>query len=203
MSLDNALFLVDRGGTNYRSKGSDIGSRMKSGDRVLVQRGTSRFKATYDGWEWTKIRDSDLLLTWDGTNNRRVTGANFKALFPTRPPVLGEWNWIGHSTSTQLYQMCDNGNKRHAFWKSDWQSMYFDSTDRNGQIDMYSKFRQAIQNRDEIWFKLKDNPAVQYAGTADPYFTPYYCSFSIQEYAGLLPNINGLLRWLNTNPDAP
>ena len=29
MSLDDALFLVDRGGTNYRSKGSDIGDRMR------------------------------------------------------------------------------------------------------------------------------------------------------------------------------
>jgi hypothetical protein len=81
MALDNALFLVDRGGTNYRSKGSDIGERMKSGDRVLVQRGTNHFKATYDGSGWDKIRDSDLLLAWDGTNNRKVTGENFKALF--------------------------------------------------------------------------------------------------------------------------
>ena len=81
MALDNALFLVDRGGTNYRSKGSDIGDRMKSGDRVLVQRGTNHFKATYDGSGWDKIRDSDLLLAWDGTNNRKVTGENFKALF--------------------------------------------------------------------------------------------------------------------------
>ena len=48
MSLDDALFLVDRGGTNYHSKGSDIGDRMVAGDTVLVQRGTDRFKATYD-----------------------------------------------------------------------------------------------------------------------------------------------------------
>ena len=81
MSLDDALFLVDRGGTNYHSKGSDIGDRMVAGDMVLVQRGTERFKATFDGSAWTKIQDSDLLLTWDGTSNRMVTGANFKTLF--------------------------------------------------------------------------------------------------------------------------
>ena len=65
MSLDNALFLVQRGGTNYHSKGSNIGDRMVAGDTVLVQRGTDRFKATYTG-SWDKIQDSDLVLAWDG-----------------------------------------------------------------------------------------------------------------------------------------
>ena len=92
MSLDDALFLVDRGGTNYHSKGSDIGDRMVAGDSVLVQRGTNHFKATYDGNEWTKIQDSDLLLAWDGTNNRKVTGANFKGLFKDAyAGLLGIW----------------------------------------------------------------------------------------------------------------
>ena len=81
MALDDALFLVQRGSTSYRSKGSDISDKMKSGDMVLVQRGTNHFKATYDGSGWDKIQDSDLLLAWDGSNNRRVTGENFKALF--------------------------------------------------------------------------------------------------------------------------
>ena len=67
MSLDDALFLVDRAGTNYHSKGSDIGDRMVDGDSVLVQRNGQRFKATYDGSEWSTIQDSDLLLAWDGT----------------------------------------------------------------------------------------------------------------------------------------
>lgn len=81
MALDNALFLVQRDSTRYRSKGSDIGDRMVAGDIVLVQREANHFKATYNGSSWDKIQDSDLLLAWDGTNNRRVTGANFKALF--------------------------------------------------------------------------------------------------------------------------
>ena len=84
MSLDAALFLVQRGGTNYHSKGSDIGDRMVAGDTVLVQRGTDRFKATYTG-SWDKIQDSDLVLAWDGTDNRKVTGANFKTLLFTPP----------------------------------------------------------------------------------------------------------------------
>jgi len=92
MSLDDALFLVQRSGTLHHSKGSDIGDRMVAGDMVLVQRNDQRFKATYDGNEWSTIRDSDLLLAWDGTNNRKVTGANFKGLF--KDPyggLLGIW----------------------------------------------------------------------------------------------------------------
>ena len=86
MSLDDALFLVQRGADLKHSKGSDIGARMVAGDIVLVQRGTNRFKATYDGSGWDKIQDDDLLLAWDGTNNRSVTGENFKALFSTPCP---------------------------------------------------------------------------------------------------------------------
>ena len=85
----DALFLVDRGGTNHHSKGSDIGTKMVAGDSVLVQRGTDRFKATYDGSDWTKIQDSDLVLAWDGTDSRKVTGANFKNLFITYPVTMG------------------------------------------------------------------------------------------------------------------
>ena len=47
--LDDALFLVQRGTTHYRSAGVDIGERMVAGDMVLVQRGTDHFKATYNG----------------------------------------------------------------------------------------------------------------------------------------------------------
>ena len=88
MSLDDALFLVDRGGTNYHSKGSDIGDRMVAGDSVLVQRNNQRFKATYDGSDWNAIQDDDLLLAWDGIKNRRVTGANFKTLFTTTTSTI-------------------------------------------------------------------------------------------------------------------
>ena len=62
MSLDAALFLVQRGGTNYHSKGSDIGDRMVAGDTVLVQRGTDRFKATYTPVAGTKFKTPTLSL---------------------------------------------------------------------------------------------------------------------------------------------
>lgn len=85
MTLDGALFLVDRAGTNYHSKGQDIGTRMKANDSVLVQRGDEHFQATYNGATWDKIKDTDLVLAWDGTKNRKVSGENFKALFAPIP----------------------------------------------------------------------------------------------------------------------
>ena len=81
MSLNNALFLVDRGGTNYKVSGANIGSKIRNNDCVLVQRGSNHFKATYGSSSWDKIQDNDLILAWDGSNNRKVKGSNFKALF--------------------------------------------------------------------------------------------------------------------------
>ena len=81
MSLNNALFLVDRGGTNYKVSGANIGSKIRNGDCVLVQRSSNHFKATYGSSSWDKIQDNDLILAWDGSNNRKVKGSNFKALF--------------------------------------------------------------------------------------------------------------------------
>ena len=55
---------------------------MVAGDTVLVQRGGTHFKATYEGNnEWPTIRDDDLVLAWDGEKNRKITGKNYKPLF--------------------------------------------------------------------------------------------------------------------------
>ncbi len=116
MSLDNALFLVQRGETNYHSKGSDIGDRMATGDTVLVQRGTNHFKATYTG-SWDKIQDSDLVLAWDGTNNRKVTGANFKTLFVQLDPEVEITRWdYGYAGTWYPYAspLIINWQTRHA-----------------------------------------------------------------------------------------
>ena len=134
MSLDNALFLVDRGGTNYHSKGSDIGDRMVAGDSVLVQRGTDRFKATYDGSSWDKIQDSDLLLAWDGNNSRKVTGANFKTLFNS---LYG--NFIGDWKQMQLHPDCSS-------------SSYGNANHNLGDIELYVQYRDSngVDHKDEM-----------------------------------------------------
>lgn len=43
MSLDDALFLVYRNNTTYHVKGIDISTKIRSGDRILVQRGDDVF----------------------------------------------------------------------------------------------------------------------------------------------------------------
>ena len=45
MSLDDALFLVHHEGQLHHVKGSDISTKINTGDRILVQRGDDRFHA--------------------------------------------------------------------------------------------------------------------------------------------------------------
>lgn len=45
MTFDDALFLINRLGGNYSVKALDANDRMKSGDKVLVQRGTDHYHA--------------------------------------------------------------------------------------------------------------------------------------------------------------
>lgn len=45
MSLDEAIFLVERLKTTHHVKGQDISTKIKSGDRILVQRDDHRFHA--------------------------------------------------------------------------------------------------------------------------------------------------------------
>ena len=200
MSLDTALFLVDRGGTNYKVSGADIRTKLQNGDKLLVQRNDQRHQLIYDGTV-DKVQDTDLLVAWEDGQTKRVTGANFKPLFKEPIPSLGEWNWIGNNTNSELYKMCDNGNQRHAFFKNDWHVLYFDHIDRNGQTGMHNKFEQSINNGDEIWFKVNNQPAMKHL--EEPFFlyTVYYCSFSLNQYGPSLPTEHGVLRWYNTNPD--
>ena len=47
MSLDDALFLIERDGEKHHCKGSELKSKMVVGDRVLVQRGSDHYQAWY------------------------------------------------------------------------------------------------------------------------------------------------------------
>lgn len=80
MSLDTALFLVSRGGTNYKVSGADIEAKLQGGDGLLVQRSGARFRYGYDG-TLDEIQDTDLLLVWEDNQSKHVTGATFKTLF--------------------------------------------------------------------------------------------------------------------------
>ena len=55
MSLQTALFLVARGGTNYKVSGADIDDKIAIGDSVWVQRDGVRYHDDYNG-HWTHIR---------------------------------------------------------------------------------------------------------------------------------------------------
>ena len=199
MSLDAALFLVQRGGTNYHSKGSDIGDRMVAGDTVLVQRGTDRFKATYTG-SWDKIQDSDLVLAWDGTNNRKVTGANFKTLFvPPPPDPIAEWDWKGTKPDFDDVKMCDKPGIA-IYWSL---TNYLAHTDKNG-VDISNVVSDAFDTKG-LWYKHNDSPAISIPSSNPPSHNWSYCHYyqNTLNYTSLGPTSSGgVLRCYDYDPDA-
>ena len=96
--------------------------------------------------------------------------------------------------------MCNNGRDGHAFYNNSWYSIAFSQTDRNGQ-QVNTLFQNAVNNGDEFWFKFESSPAIQVTSNINYVFTRYNCSFTFTDYAGILPNELGILRWYNTNPD--
>ena len=112
MSLDTALFLVDRGGQNFKVSGSTIGDKIKDGDAVLVQRGDTRFKSTYSNG-FNTILDTDLLLVRQGDFNYHVTGANFLDLFGKGPEI----EYFRHTLNSP-YTLCPGYSERFNLqWK--------------------------------------------------------------------------------------
>ena len=103
MSLETALFLVSRGGTNYKVSGANIQAKLQGGDSLLVQRNGSRFRYSYDG-SLDEIQDSDLLLVWESNKNKRVTGATFKTLFTTADTLEDAQEC--HRQAYAEYQVC-------------------------------------------------------------------------------------------------
>ena len=90
MSLNDALFLVQRGEFKFKVRGDALNDKMQPDDMVLVQRGEFKFKATYDGSAYTTILDDDLLLVQYEGNKFKVSGTDFLSLFGTPPPPTPE-----------------------------------------------------------------------------------------------------------------
>lgn len=140
MSLDDALFLVNRGGTNHKVSGADIKTKIQNNDSVLVQRGTNKFKATYNNG-FDKIQDTDLVLAYAGGSNYRVSGANFKALLQDPKVQITRWNWpVG---SWHEYRADIIGY---------WETRNAEGLNRNG-YKVYSNFNEEYASgQTEFWF---------------------------------------------------
>ena len=82
MSIETAVFAVQRGDTTKKCKGSDLSDKAVTGDLFAVQRGATSYKGTSD-----KVQDTDLLACTD-TNGvtYKVTGDKFKSLFASATP---------------------------------------------------------------------------------------------------------------------
>ena len=140
MSLDDALFLVNRAGTKYKVSGTDIGTKLQNNDSVLVQRGINKFKATYnDGFD--KIQDTDLVLAYDGVSHYQVSGANFKGLLQDPNAVeITKWYWPA------------GWHPYGATIPGDWETRNAEGLNRNN-YKVYSNFdREYASGQSEYWF---------------------------------------------------
>ena len=81
MTIKNAEFAVQRGGSLFSCKGSDLNDKLQSGDLMTVQRGDVASQFNYQG-SVDSIQDSDLFACTDEDGvTKSVTGAQFKELF--------------------------------------------------------------------------------------------------------------------------
>ena len=113
MTLDEALFLIDRSGTNSKCRGDELKTNIKNGDKVLVQRVKDHFYCEYNG-DWDNLQDSDLLLVWEDNQSKYVTGQTFKTLFDD--VELSYYRHTNNSpTQPDHFQPQDSGNRWNAW----------------------------------------------------------------------------------------
>ena len=140
MSLDDALFLVNRAGTKYKVSGTDIGTKLQNNDSVLVQREWRKFKATYNNG-FDKIQDTDLVLAHKDGSHYQVSGANFKGLLQDPNAVeITKWYWPA------------GWHPYGATIPGDWETRNAEGLNRNN-YKVYSNFdREYASGQSEYWF---------------------------------------------------
>ena len=92
MSLDTALFLVDREGVNHHVTGANAYAVMQPGDRVLVQRGADIFQT----WHSKPPATETPYMTRRFTYTREFDAAQNKYLHPKGDGVIN----FGHDFGT-------------------------------------------------------------------------------------------------------
>ena len=180
MSLDDALFLVNRGGTKYKVSGADIGTKIQNNDSVLVQRGTNKFKATYNNG-FDKIQDTDLVLAYKGGSNYRVSGANFQALLQDATAVqITKWSWPGPP----------GYHPYGATIKGEWETRNAKGLNRNG-YEVYSNFSgEYASGKSEFWFYPTEDKECIIEGEA----------FSKYDDSSVIRTATVLVRGISINP---
>ena len=179
MSLDDALFSVNRGGTKYKVSGADIGTKIQNNDSVLVQRGTNKFKATYNNG-FNKIQDTDLVLAYKGGSNYRVSGANFQALLQDPIVQITKWNW-GSGPGWHQYGARING---------EWETRNAKGLDKNG-YKVYSNFGgEYASATDEVYYYPAEDGERTITGEA----------FSKYDDSSVIRTATVLVRGISINP---
>ena len=112
MSIEAAVFAVQRGKKQYGCIGEELSNKLKDGDLLAIQRGNKVKKGSSD-----QVQDTDLLACTDTDGvTYSVTGAQFKSLFgPEAMPWDGHDGGIFHVISSKYTYF----NKEVTMWDSD------------------------------------------------------------------------------------
>ena len=102
MSIETAVFAVQRGGTTFKCKGSDLLEKLTDGDILLVNRGGVDYQFQLKGIPWEKytirfhfIVPNGSIIKIHGVNVHAFDYANKQEVsLPNRNPTLGEGEWI-------------------------------------------------------------------------------------------------------------
>jgi surface protein len=120
MSIESAIFAVQRGGTQYGVAGSDLSNNLIADDILVLSRGGVTSKFTYTG-STDLIEDSDLFVCTDDDGvTKTVTGAQFKELFG---PVVMPWEgrpsvWHIKNLNQELF-LDNSGGTTYTAWDLD------------------------------------------------------------------------------------
>lgn len=81
MSIESAIFVVDRNGVRYGVAGSDLSDKLEANDVLVSNRNGVTNSFTYTG-DVSEIEDTDLFVCTDEDGvTKTVTGAQFKGMF--------------------------------------------------------------------------------------------------------------------------
>ena len=79
MTIQNAKYLIERNGINYRCSGNQLPSKMKPGDYFVLQRGGTIYRIPSE--KVGDIQDNDWLVCTDSDGKtKKISGARFKTL---------------------------------------------------------------------------------------------------------------------------
>ena len=111
MTIETAVFAVQRGDKQFSCVGSELNDKTVAGDLFAIQRGDKTSKGTSD-----QVQDTDLLACTDVDSiTYKVTGTQFKSLFNSIPSWQDPLKPVWHIKNLAKVASPDSDELRHLF----------------------------------------------------------------------------------------